>query len=302
MRVALPAAVRDRCSCSSTTAGRRRRLGAPHRRGARARLLRRRAPGGLPRSCRCRRAALDIAPADAARNTEKLRALAPVPYAPDRAGVLPPIAAISRANPEAEIVWIADGLELGGAGAFARSLAGLAKDHDATVLTDKTQPLGARRRRQSRRRACRRACCARMREAAPEGVRARARRQGPDDRRGAVRFRRRARRDRRKFDLPIELRNEVASVEIADERSAGAVALLDERWKRRRVAHRVGRQRRCRAAAAGADLLSSPRARAFRRHPRMRATARADPIVALIARKAGGAGARRYGRRAGAGA
>ena len=38
-----------------------------------------------------------------------------------------------------------------------------------------------------------------------------------------------------RFELPIELRNEIARVEIADERSAGAVTLLDERWKRRRV-------------------------------------------------------------------
>ncbi|MBL8590341.1 MAG: DUF4159 domain-containing protein, partial [Methylobacteriaceae bacterium] len=39
-----------------------------------------------------------------------------------------------------------------------------------------------------------------------------------------------------KFDLPIELRNEIARVEIADEKSSGAVTLLDDRWKRRRVA------------------------------------------------------------------
>ena len=31
------------------------------------------------------------------------------------------------------------------------------------------------------------------------------------------------------------MRNDIARIEIADEHSAGAVALLDERWKRRRV-------------------------------------------------------------------
>ncbi len=38
-----------------------------------------------------------------------------------------------------------------------------------------------------------------------------------------------------RFDLPIELRNDIARLEIVGERSAGAVTLLDERWKRRRV-------------------------------------------------------------------
>src|SRR5205085_1207596 len=37
------------------------------------------------------------------------------------------------------------------------------------------------------------------------------------------------------FDLPVELRNEVGRLEIAGERSAGAVQLLDKRWRRRAI-------------------------------------------------------------------
>src|SRR5439155_27041215 len=37
------------------------------------------------------------------------------------------------------------------------------------------------------------------------------------------------------FDVPLELRNEVARLEIANERSAGAVQLLDKRWRRRAI-------------------------------------------------------------------
>ena len=37
------------------------------------------------------------------------------------------------------------------------------------------------------------------------------------------------------FDMPVELRNDVARLEIAGEHSAGAVQLLDGRWKRRSV-------------------------------------------------------------------
>src|SRR5262249_3322152 len=35
--------------------------------------------------------------------------------------------------------------------------------------------------------------------------------------------------------LPVEIRNDIARLEIAGERSAGAVALLDKRWRRRSI-------------------------------------------------------------------
>ena len=37
------------------------------------------------------------------------------------------------------------------------------------------------------------------------------------------------------FDLPVELRNDIARLEIAGERSAGSVQLLDKRWRRRAI-------------------------------------------------------------------
>src|SRR5262249_20425088 len=37
------------------------------------------------------------------------------------------------------------------------------------------------------------------------------------------------------FDLPVEIRNDIARLEIVSERSAGAVQLLDKRWRRRTV-------------------------------------------------------------------
>ena len=67
------------------------------------------------------------------------------------------------------------------------------------------------------------------------------------------------------FDLPVELRNDIARLEIAGERSAGAVQLLDKRWRRRADRRRLRRDQRHRAAAAGLDLLSHPRAVAVRR-------------------------------------
>jgi hypothetical protein len=42
------------------------------------------------------------------------------------------------------------------------------------------------------------------------------------------------------LDLPLELRNELARLEITGERSAGAVQILDDRWKRKAVGVAVG--------------------------------------------------------------
>src|SRR5262249_37716307 len=37
------------------------------------------------------------------------------------------------------------------------------------------------------------------------------------------------------FDLPVEIRNDIARLEIGSERSSGAVQLLDKRWRRRSI-------------------------------------------------------------------
>ena len=37
------------------------------------------------------------------------------------------------------------------------------------------------------------------------------------------------------FDLPVEIRNDIARLEVAGERSSGAVQLLDKRWRRRTI-------------------------------------------------------------------
>jgi hypothetical protein len=44
-----------------------------------------------------------------------------------------------------------------------------------------------------------------------------------------------ARETEARFTMPVEIRNEVARLEIVDEASAGAVQLLDKRWRRRTV-------------------------------------------------------------------
>jgi hypothetical protein len=83
------------------------------------------------------------------------------------------------------------------------------------------------------------------------------------------------------FDLPIELRNDIARVEIDGEHSAGAVSLLDERWKRRRVGIAAG------STADVAQPLLSPLyylRRALQPFAEVREAqpTRGDPILSLL--------------------
>jgi hypothetical protein len=225
---------------------------------------------------------LAIAPADPARNVETLRALEPKPFAPDRAAVFSAVQRFVAENPKSEIVWIADGLELGGASAFAERLGSLSKDISIDVLTDKTSALGLTG--VDNLAGALQARVLRAQTDAPQKGRLRALDakgltigEAPFDF-GEALF------TTAKFDLPIELRNDVARVAIADERSAGAVALLDERWKRRRVAIASG------ASADVAQPLLAPsyylrRALAPFADVRESHDSATDPILALIAEK-----------------
>ena len=175
-----------------------------------------------------------LVPGTAAAALDRLRALKPAPYLVDRAAALPAVRDFAAAHPDADIVWIADGLENGGARAFAEGLGGLALARPATVLSAPSAPLalaGAENRPDA---------------LAVTVLRADGRAAGS----GTVRaydlkglavgdapfaFAGGATSATASFTLPVELRNDVARVDVLGEASAGAATLLDGRWKRRRV-------------------------------------------------------------------
>lgn len=184
--------------------------------------------------------ARDVLPAEPSRLTERLRALKPVPHAPERKATLAPIEKFVSANPAADILWISDGVDQGDARAFAEGLVGAAGETSSVrVLTGARLPVAIANV-----------------DNAPAALDARILRPGPagagatnagegvlraydlkglsigetrfsfDDKNETV----------ARLELPTELRNEIARLEIENERTAGAVSLLDSRWKRRRVA------------------------------------------------------------------
>ena len=173
----------------------------------------------------------DVVPGDAASALERLRALKPVPYTPDRLAELPALQRFAAAQPKAAVTWIADGLERGNARAFADALAALPAE--ASLVVDDAPSL---------------ALAGPQNESGGLDVRVlRSAPGGPG--RGIVKALdlkglsvgqapfvfAEGNETKARFDLPIELRNEIARLEIVDGRSAGTVTLLDSRWRRRRV-------------------------------------------------------------------
>ncbi len=182
----------------------------------------------------------EIVASDGARMIERLRALKPVPYVADRAVLLQAIRRYVSANHPSDIVWIADGLEFGATRDFtARNFAQGLADVAATtatkiqVLTLDRTPLAIARADNSSG-----ALDVTLVRADTQG-RATGRVRALDlkgQRMAAANFDFGTKLDAHALiDLPLELRNEVARLDIEDEQSAGAVSLLDERWKRRRV-------------------------------------------------------------------
>ena len=174
----------------------------------------------------------DIVPLDAAKAQDRLRALKPVPFVPDRLPVFSAIEKYATAQQKkTAIVWIADGLDSGHAREFAGKLA--AVSGELTVVTDSTtiRALAGVQNQTGR-------LDVRVLRAAHSG-----------SKRGVVRALDRkglalgeapfdfgaANETQASFEMPVELRNEIARLEIAQEHSAAAVFLLDERWRRRRI-------------------------------------------------------------------
>ncbi len=169
---------------------------------------------------------------------ERLRAIQPRPHLGDRDAHLASIGTFLERMPGASIVWISDGVRGAGSGDFATGLGERASRHGSAVSVLKAerapalalegspvQP-GEKLSAQVLRAEANGRDTGLVRALDPKGLPlAESRFTLPPE----------ARETSVSFDLPVELRNAIARLEIEGERSAGAVVLMDERGKRRRV-------------------------------------------------------------------
>ncbi|MEM8643361.1 MAG: DUF4159 domain-containing protein [Pseudomonadota bacterium] len=173
-------------------------------------------------------------PADAVR--ERIVGLLPQPFAPNRRDVAATMEEALQGSSDYSVIWLSDGLDYGYGEEFAASLAKLAEGGSLTVLKPGPQetPLGV-----GHARAEGGALAGRVISGAPGpfsgSIRALTARGEPL---GEASF---AIKPGEKeaiatFDLPLEIRNQVARLQISGQRSASATHLLDaqSQW------HRVG--------------------------------------------------------------
>ncbi|MDB5567195.1 MAG: LytTR family transcriptional regulator, partial [Tardiphaga sp.] len=164
-----------------------------------------------------------------------LRQLAPKPYAIERVETLPALERFLKATGDSELVWLSDGVDTGRGAEFTQGLGKAIGDRTLTIYDGGAAPAHA--------------LVAAENAAAKMTVKVlRANGGGIDagvvrglDQKGSpvgearFTFTPQDNETEASFDLPVELRNDIARLEIAGERSAGAVQLLDKRWRRRAI-------------------------------------------------------------------
>jgi len=165
----------------------------------------------------------------------RLRQIRPKPHTLDRAEALGSIAGFLQATPQVELIWLTDGIDIGHADAFVSGLARLLDRRPITVVAGGIKPAHALAAADNAAGALS-VQVLRAETGAPEtGVVRALDLKGLPLGDARFEFKPEERQTAAQFDLPVEIRNDIARLEIAAERSAGAVQLLDKRWRRRSV-------------------------------------------------------------------
>ena len=175
---------------------------------------------------------ITLSPAGAARVA--LRQLAPKPFAVERVETLAAVERFLKATGDCEIAWLSDGTDTGRGPEFVEGLGKIIGDRTLTLYEGGTPP----------------SLALAAAENAAAKMTVKVLRTGGNPADGLVRaldakgapigearyaFAVGDRETDANFDLPVELRNDITRLEISGERSAGAVQLLDKRWRRRAV-------------------------------------------------------------------
>ncbi len=170
----------------------------------------------------------------------RLKQFKPQPHAVKRSDALGTINRFVQATREAEFIWLSDGVDLGDSKDFVAGLARIINGKPITVIEGGIRPAQALTGADN--------------TAGSLSVKVLRSATDSDDS-GVVRgldlkglplgettfaFGRGEREATAEFKLPVEIRNDIARLEIVSERSAGAVQLLDKRWRRRTIGVATG--------------------------------------------------------------
>jgi hypothetical protein len=177
----------------------------------------------------------DISFAAAGSARVRLSLIKPKPHTVDRTEALPAIARFLSATREVELIWLSDAVDLGRGADFVN---GLARMLDARAMTIVAGGLAGPRALTAADNAAGALIVKVMRGAsgtAETGTGRALDLKGLPLGEASFAFKADNGETEAQFDLPVEIRNDISRIEIGGERSAGAVQLLDKRWRRRTV-------------------------------------------------------------------
>ena len=175
---------------------------------------------------------ITLMPAGAARVA--LRQLAPKPYSVERIETLPLIARFLKSTGDCDIAWLSDGVDTGRGPEFVEGLDKTIGDRNLTIFKDGTPPTLALAAAENAA-AKMTVKVLRVDGGIAAGVVRALDLKGSPIGEAHFGFAPQDRETEAAFDLPVELRNDIARLEISGEHSAGAVQLLDKRWRRRAI-------------------------------------------------------------------
>ncbi len=175
---------------------------------------------------------ITLMPAGTARVA--LRQLVPKPYSVERVETLPAIGRFLKTTGDCELAWLSDGVDTGRGPEFLEGLGKTIGDRALTVFKDGIpSPLALAAAENAAARMTVKVL--RTDDGIAAGVVRALDLKGSPIGEARYSFGPQDRETEAAFDLPVELRNDIARLEIAGERSAGAVQLLDKRWRRRAI-------------------------------------------------------------------
>ncbi|EAS51628.1 conserved hypothetical membrane protein [Aurantimonas manganoxydans SI85-9A1] len=178
----------------------------------------------------------DATPVEANAALERLAAAAPRPIPTDRAAAAERIATALAGNHIGSLAFVADGLDAEGTDAASRSLAALTPSQAIVYAPDVGGLVGLTGADNSTEalvvQAVRPGAAAETRSFAVRAIDAQEREIG----RTSLDFAAGSASAEARFAIPVELRNDIARLEVDGAETAGAVRLVDDSFRRRRVA------------------------------------------------------------------
>ncbi len=176
---------------------------------------------------------ISLEPAGSAR--VRLHQMRPQPYTVDRSAALPTISQFLANVHDVDLVWLSDGTDLGQGSDFVKALAQTLGNHPITIVDHGIPGARALAAADNAAGALTIKVLRADISAAPTGTARALDLKGLPLGEAPFAFKGHDRETQAQFDLPVEIRNDIARIEISGEHSAGVVQLLDKRWRRRTV-------------------------------------------------------------------